>query len=300
MSGRAWAAFAAVSILWGVPYFLMKVAVAEVSPPVISATRLALGGIVLIPIAWRSGALAPALKRWPVVAALGVAYLAFALTLIPLAETWISSSETAILIATVPMVVALISLAWERPTAREVAGLLIGFAGVATLVGLDFAVDAKQLLGVGLLLLVALTYALGPIVSNRKLAGVPPLGYLPPAMLVGATALLPAAVAARPERLPSLPVIAALLALGLVCTAIPYVLFFGLVREAGPQRASLVTYVNPAVAVLLGVLVLREPLSWAIVIGLALIVLGSWLASKRAAPAEAREALRPDVVERPA
>ena len=280
MSARAWLWFAGVALLWGIPYFLIKIAVGEVSPPVVAASRLGLGALCLLPIAARRGALRPALARWPWWTALGIGYLAFALTLIPVAETFVSSSVTAILIAAVPITVAVISLRWARPTGLEVIGLVTGFAGVAALVGIDLGSRPAQLFGAGVLLLVTVAYALGPIMTARRLAGLDPLGYTSLAMVVGVVALLPLLVWKWPAHMPSGGVLLALAGLGILCTAIPYALYFSLVQEAGPQRATLVTYFNPVVAVLLGVAFLHERLSAAAIVGMALILLGSFLATR--------------------
>ena len=277
---RAWLWFAGVAVLWGIPYFLIKIAVGEVSPPVVAFARLGLGAACLIPVAAARGALRPALPRWPWWTALGLGYLAFALTLIPVAETFVSSSITAILIAAVPITVAVISLRWERPGRLEVAGLLIGFAGVAALVGIDLGGRPSQLVGAGLLILVTVAYALGPIMTSRRLGGLDPLGYTSLAMLVAVVALLPLVAWKWPAHVPSSPVLLSLAALGILCTAIPYALYFSLIQAAGPQRATLVTYFNPLVAVLLGVAFLHERLGPAAIAGMALILAGSFLATR--------------------
>jgi drug/metabolite transporter (DMT)-like permease len=290
VSRRAWACFFGVAVLWGIPYFFIKVAVGEVAPPVVTFTRLALGALILVPIAWRRHALGPTLRRWPWVVALGAGYFALPLTLIPFAELNVPSALTAIMIAGVPLMVALLYLRWERPTPLELAGLGVGYAGVAALVGFDLSGRPGELLGAGLLVVVTVCYAAGPILLVRKLSGLDPLGSTSLGMVVGALILAGPAIVASPHRVPSLPVLLSLLGLGLLSTALAYVLYFTLNLDAGPQRASLVTYLNPMVALGLGVLVLGERVGPTAILGGALILAGSWLATRGRRPAVAAPA----------
>lgn len=273
-----------MALLWGVPYFFIKVAVVEVSPAAIALSRLAIGALVLLPLAWRLAYLRPALPRWPWILFLGVFYMALPFTLIPVAELYVPSSLTAIIISSVPLLVAVFGLRWDRPRPITVLGLLVGFAGVVALVGIDFSGHPALLLGAGLLGLVAVLYAVGPLVVARRLSDLPPIGHPSLAMCVAVVVLAAPAAAAWPHRLPSPPVLAALLGLGLLCTAAPFYLYYWLIQHAGAQRATLVTYLNPGVAVLLGVLVLHERLTLTAVLGLGLILAGSWLATRSRGP----------------
>jgi drug/metabolite transporter (DMT)-like permease len=280
LTPRAWAAFVIVSIVWGVPYYLIKVAVGEVSPALVAWSRLALCAVCLLPLAAGRGALRPAWERRWWVAALGLGYMALPFTLIPVGERFISSSLAAIIIGAVPLVVALITVRAERPRPLRIAGLLVGFAGVATLVGFDVGGRREELIGVACLALVALLYAVGPVVTSRRLAGTDPVATVAIASSIAVAALSPVVlVSGLPDRVPSKGVIFALLALGVACTAVGLALYFFLVAEAGPARASVVTYVNPAVAVLVGVTLLHERVRAATLAGFALILVGSWLAT---------------------
>jgi drug/metabolite transporter (DMT)-like permease len=288
---RAWAAFAIVSVAWGVPYYLIKVGVGEVSPALVAWSRLALCAVLLLPLAASRGALRPAWERRWWVAALGLGYMALPFTLIPIGERFISSSLAAIIIGAVPLVVALITLRAERPRPLRIVGLLVGFAGVATLVGVDVGGRREELIGVACLALVAILYAIGPVVTSRRLAEIDPVATVAIASSVGVAALSPVIlVSGLPLRVPSKEVIFALLALGVACTAVGLALYFFLVTEAGPTRASVVTYVNPAVAVIVGVALLHERVTAATLAGFALILAGSWLATLGRAQSRVRAA----------
>jgi drug/metabolite transporter (DMT)-like permease len=288
---RAWAAFAIVSVAWGVPYYLIKVAVGEVSPALVAWSRLALCAVLLLPLATSRGALGAAWERRWWVAALGLGYMALPFTLIPIGERFISSSLAAIIIGAVPLVVALITLRAERPRPLRIVGLLAGFAGVATLVGVDVSGRREELIGVACLALVAVLYAIGPVVTSRRLAEIDPVATVAIASSVGVAALSPVIlVSGLPDRVPSKEVIFALLALGVACTAVGLALYFFLVTEAGPTRASVVTYVNPAVAVIVGVALLHERVTAATLAGFALILAGSWLATLGRAQSRVRAA----------
>jgi drug/metabolite transporter (DMT)-like permease len=208
--------------------------------------------------------------------------IAIPFTLIAVGEQHVASSLAAILIASMPLMVTLLSLRFspeDRPTGLRLAGLFLGLAGVIALLGIDVAGEPDELLGALLILVATLLYAIAPLIIQRSLADLDPLGPVTAALLVSAAALLPLAIAAPPGETPPLDAIASLVVLGAVCTALGLVLFFRLIAEAGPSRASIITYVNPLVAVLLGVLVLDERLGASSLAGLVLILAGSWLAT---------------------
>jgi drug/metabolite transporter (DMT)-like permease len=279
---RAWGAFLALSILWGIPYFFIKVAVQEVSPGFVAWSRILIAALVLLPLAWRMGAFAGMRARLTAVIAYAALEIAVPFLLIPLGEKFVASSLTAILISSMPLAVALMSLRFaprERPTPLRVAGLVIGLAGVVLLMGVDVAGRPAELLGAGLVVVATLCYAASPIVVNRFLAELNPMGPVTGALALSALALTPLALATRPATLPSLSTLVALAVLGLVCTAAALVIYFFLVAEAGPSRASVITYLNPAVALVLGAVLLGESLSAATAVELLLILAGSWLST---------------------
>jgi drug/metabolite transporter (DMT)-like permease len=283
LTARAWLLFAAVSVVWGVPYFFIKVAVdADVPPWFVAWSRVALGAALLLPLAVRRGALRGLSGRWGAIAAYAACEIAVPFTLIAVGEQHVASSLAAILIASMPLMVTLLSLRFsreDRPSGARLAGLLAGLAGVVALLGIDVAGRTEELIGALLILVATLGYAAAPLIVERRLADLDPLGPVTAALVLAALTLLPAALLAPPAELPPADALASLAALGAVCTALGLVLFFQLIAEAGPSRASIITYVNPLVAVLLGVLVLDERLGATSVAGLVLILAGSWLAT---------------------
>jgi drug/metabolite transporter (DMT)-like permease len=284
MTPRAWLLFAAVSVVWGVPYFFIKVAVdADVPPGFVAWSRVALGAALLMPLAARRGALRGLGEHRGAIGAYAACEVIVPFTLISVGEQAVSSSLTAILIASMPLMVALLSVRFaseDRPTGVRLAGLVLGLLGVVALVGVDVAGERDELLGALGILVATLGYATAPIIVQRRLAELDPLGPVAAALVVAIVVLLPVALAAPPDEVPTLDALGSLVALGAICTAVGLVLFFRLIAAAGPSRASVITYVNPLVAVVLGVLVLDEALGAASIAGLVLILVGSWLATR--------------------
>lgn len=284
MTARAWLLFAAVSVVWGVPYFFIKVAVeAGVPPAFVAWSRVALGAAVLLPLAWRRGALRGLAGRWSAVAAYTACEVAVPFLLIAAGEQHIASSLAAILIASMPLMVALLSVRLspeDRPTGLRLVGLVIGFGGVVALLGVDVAGRPGELLGAVLVLVATLGYATAPIIVNRRLADLDPLGPIAASLAMATLLLAPAVLVGPPDEVPPGDALGALAVLGVVCTALGLVLFFRLIVEAGPSRASVITYVNPLVAVALGVLVLDERVGAMSVVGLLAILGGSWLSTR--------------------
>jgi drug/metabolite transporter (DMT)-like permease len=296
MTRRAWLMFAAVSLLWGVPYLLIKVAVAELPPVTVVFTRVALAALLLWPVAARRGALRGLRRRLPQLIVLALLEITFPFLLISTGEQRITSSLTGLLIAALPLFVALLALrvdAAERVTGVRLLGLVLGLGGVAALLGIDIRGDGTQLLGAGMVLLATGCYAASTLLLKRAFSGASMLGVVAATTMIASAVLAPFAVAGTPGRLPSLHVALALVALGVLCTAVAMLMYFALIVEAGPSRASVITYVNPAVAVALGVAVLGEPFTAAIFGGFLLIIAGSWL-STRPPAARAVQPLRGD------
>ncbi len=288
MSTRAWVAFASVSVLWGIPYLFIKIAVDDGVPPVFLAwVRVLMAAVVLLGLAWRAGLLPTVRGRMRLVAIYAVVEICIPFPLIAAGEQHVSSSLAAILIAAVPLLVALMALRFdqgERAHGRRLVGLVVGFAGVVALVGLDVAGNAGELLGAGAILLAATGYAAGPMLLKRHLADIEPVPMMGAATGMAALILTPAALLAPPESTPPTEAIGALLVLGLLCTATAFVLFGALVTEVGPGRATVITYVAPVVAVALGVAVLGERPGAGAVAGLLLIIAGSWLSTDGRVP----------------
>jgi len=275
--------FAAVSLLWGVPYLFIKVAVAELPPVTVVVARVGMAALLLAPIALRRGALRGLRRRWPALLLLSLTEIIGPFLLISMGEQHITSSLAGLLIASLPLFVALLALRFdrtERVGGLRLLGLLVGLAGVAALLGLDVGGDPDQLLGAAMVLLATAGYAVSTMIVKRVFADVSMVGVVAVATTVATLVLAPFALALTPPHLPSAHVTLALVALGVLCTAAALLLYFGLIVEAGPSRASVITYLNPAVAVALGALILHEPITPAILGGFALIIAGSWLATR--------------------
>ncbi|MBS1846580.1 MAG: DMT family transporter [Actinobacteria bacterium] len=283
MSRRAWGAFAAVSVLWGLPYLFIKIAGDGGMPPLdLAWLRIALGAVVLLAIARRAGTLASLRGHLPWLAAFAVAELAIPFPMIAVGEERVASSTAAIVIATVPLIIALLSLRFEpseRVTGARLAGLLVGFAGVAFLVGVDVSGDSGGLLGFGAVLVAACGYATGPLILRRKLAGLDPTAMMAACLVIAGALLTPLAVIELPATAPTAGAFASVVVLGILCTALALVLMAILIGEAGPSRASVITYINPVIALALGVVFLGENPGVGALVGLALILVGSYLST---------------------
>jgi drug/metabolite transporter (DMT)-like permease len=283
VSRRAWIVFAAVSILWGFPYLLIKVAVDGGAPALlISWGRVAVAAAVLLPIAWRGGRL-PELRgrlRWLV--AFALAEIVFPFSLLAAGEKTVASSTAAIAVAAAPLAVTVLAIRFEpgeRATGARLAGLLVGFAGVVALVGVDVAGSSGELRGIAAVLLAALGYAIGPMIFNRHLTSLDPIALMGFCLALAAVLLAPLAALSAPGASPSAGAIASIVLLGLLCTALALVLMATLIAEVGPSRALVVAYLNPVVAVALGVVFLGESPGPGAIAGLVLILAGSWFAT---------------------
>jgi drug/metabolite transporter (DMT)-like permease len=284
---RVGGTFAALCVIWGLPYFFIKLALTEMPPLGVAWARIALGAVALLPVAWRHGSLKGLLSHKRIVVAFAFAELIVPFILISVGERWVSSSLAGILIATVPMMVILLSPLFgvhERLSARRLAGLVIGLVGVVTLLGLDAVGGVLGWVGVGCIVVATLGYATGALLVQRHMSGLDELGVIAASLGVATLILMPAAIWSMPARVPSLLVLTSLVVLGVVCSALALSLFFFLIAQIGAARAAVITYVNPAVATLLGVLVLHESFGPGAVLGLALILLGSWLATHSGKP----------------
>ena len=287
MSPRAWVLFATVSVIWGMPYLFIKIAVEDVSPSVVAWGRLALAAAVLLPVAWKLGALRGLAERWRIITVFAAVEMAVPWPLIGYGEVHVSSSLTAILIATVPLFVATIATRFdhsERPTRTRLVGMLIGLAGVVALVGLDIGGHGEQLLGALAILVSAFLYAVGPMIVKRRLSDVDPLGPVAASLAVATLLVTPFALADVPDSVPSADTLASIAVLGLFCSALAFLLFFRLIAEIGPGRATVITYINPVVALALGVAILDESVTTGVVVGLLLILAGSWLSTDGRVP----------------
>jgi drug/metabolite transporter (DMT)-like permease len=283
MTRKGWLLFTAMSVFWGIPYLFIKIAVRELDPAVVVFARVGIATAVLLPVAAHRGVLRQLRGGMLAIAALACVQIVGPFLLISYGEQHIASSLTSLLIAADPLLVALFALRFdpsERVSGLRLVGLLIGMGGVVVLLGLDVGGDRQRLLGAALVLLAAAGYAASALLIKRPaIAALPILGVVTVECITATIVLLPLAVTRLPSRIPSLEVMVSLLVLGLICTALAYLAFFALVAEVGASRGTVITYVNPAVSVLLGVTLLGESLNVAIIMGFLLIIAGSWLST---------------------
>jgi drug/metabolite transporter (DMT)-like permease len=276
-------AFVALGVIWGIPYFFIKLALQELSPAVVAFSRLVLATAVLLPIAWQRGALRSVRGHLWAIGAFALVEFVIPFTAICFGERWISSSVTGILIATVPLWIAVMSR-WfgvhEPLGAWRLLGLVLGFIGVATLLGFGTISGLLGWAGVGCMLIATLGYAAGPLIVQRHLGGLDSYGPLAMSLLMAALVMVVPALLSLPDHMPSGVALGSIVILGVICTALAMLLMFFLIADAGASRSSVITYINPAVAALLGTVVLHESLGWGGIAAFALILLGSWLATR--------------------
>ncbi|MFC9893356.1 DMT family transporter [Nocardia sp. NPDC127579] len=281
MTRRGWVLFLALGVIWGVPYAMIRIAVEDFDPFAVAFGRTLLGGLILLPIALYTKELLPAFRRWKPLLAYTLVEISGPWFLIGHAETTLNSSTVGLLLAAVPLiaVVLVTLLGHERFDGRRTLGLIVGFAGVAALVGLD--VDLSNPAAIGAIGLTAVGYAIGPIIINRSLADLPPLGVVTASLILAAVLYAPIALTRRPSHYPA-DATWSVLGLAVICTVLAFLVFFALIGEVGPARATVITYINPAVAILVGVAVLNEPLTAGMAIGFPLVILGSVIGTARA------------------
>ncbi|HEX6396426.1 MAG TPA: EamA family transporter [Steroidobacteraceae bacterium] len=282
MTRRGWLLFIALGFLWGMPYLLIRIAVESIDPLVVAGSRTLIGALLLLPVALHRNALAAAFRNWKWLLAFTLIEISVPWVLLGHAETRLNSSTAGILIAVVPLFAAIIvsRLGHEKLEPRRLLGLGVGFAGVALLVGLD--IHFSDFLAVGATIVVSLCYAIGPIIIDRKLKGVPAIGVITASLILATLIYLPFAPFLLPEQFVAKAVVS-VVGLGVLCTAGAFIVFFALIAEVGPARATVITYVNPAVAMVLGAIVLSEPLTIGMAVGFPLVLIGSYLGTTRAA-----------------
>ena len=275
--------FGAMSVIWGLPYLLISVAVESIAPAAVVAGRTGIAALLLLPIALRQGALGPALRHWKPILAFALLEMAGPFLLLGHAEQTLPSGLTGLLVATVPLFGAVTSFLLGDRNAlsrRRLLGLALGLVGVALVVGAGTADGTVHLVNVAEVLLVAVCYSIAPFIADRRLQAVPGIGIATLALGLVALGYLPIALVVQ-DSTPTARSASALLALAVICTAIAFVTFFALIREVGPSRATVITFVNPVVALGLGLVVLGETLSVAQLVGLPVVLAGCWLAAAR-------------------
>jgi drug/metabolite transporter (DMT)-like permease len=286
VSRRGLLLFAALGLAWGIPYLLIKIAVQEVDPAVVVLGRSALGALVLLPLVIARGQVLPVLRRWRPLLAYTVAEIVLPWYFLSSAEQRLPSSTAGLLLAAVPLVgvaVAFLSGRPERMSGVNWLGVLAGTVGVAALVGLDVA--GSDLEGVAEMVVVVVGYAIGPVILARRMSDLPGAGVVALSLAITAVVYVPLVplLGSWPDRLPSAAAIGSIVTLAVVCSAAAFLIMFALIAEVGPVRVTTITYVNPAVAIIAGALVLHERVTVWTVVGFVLVLTGSFLVSRRRA-----------------
>ena len=282
MTRRGLVLFGLMSVIWGIPYLLIRIAVEEISPAVLVLARTGIATAILLPIALARVDLRPILARWPWLVAFAAVEIAVPWVMLGSAEQHVSSSLAALLIAGVPLVgvlFAIMTRGTDRMDRLGVVGLLIGLVGVVAIAGADF--EASDALALAQIAVVVVGYAVGPAILVRRLGGLSSLGIMALSLALTAVVFVPIAALDWPTTTPSPDTIVSVALLATICTAAAFLVFAALIKEIGPVRATVITYVNPAVAAVLGVVILREDFTMPMGIGFALVIAGSILATRR-------------------
>jgi drug/metabolite transporter (DMT)-like permease len=284
MSRRSWTLLLCVAAVWGGSFMLTSIAIRNLAVPVVALLRTAMGALVLVPIALAEGALAGLRRQIGPVFLLGVVQLAAPFLLLGFGQRSVPSGLAGILVSSTPIWTALLAV-WldheERSRGRGLVGLAVGMVGVVLLCGLELSGSLDTLLGAGMLLLGALSYALGGFLGKDRVRGMTAVGAITGAMLAGTVALAPLALATLPDRAPGPGPLAAAIALGAISGGLGWLMYYTVLAEAGPGKATVALYLVPAFAVVYGVVLLGERLTTAAIAGLALVVSGSWLAASQ-------------------
>lgn len=283
MTRRGIVLFAALGLIWGVPYLFIKIAVAELSPEMLVLARCALAAALLLPLAAHRRAILPVLRRWKPLLVFAVAEIVLPWYFLNAAEQRMPSSTAGLLLSAVPLAavgVAFVLGRRDRISTVNAIGIIVGMAGVATIVGLDLS--GSDLVGVAQLVVVVIGYAVGPVILSRWMSDLPGVGVMATALAISAVLYVPVVLLTGgwPTAVPSAPVIVSVVVLAVFCSALAFLVMFALIAEIGPIRMTAITYVNPAVAVLAGALVLGEQVTVWTVVGFALILFGCWLVTK--------------------
>jgi drug/metabolite transporter (DMT)-like permease len=283
MDRRAWSLLIVLGAIWGASYMFIKIAVDDLSPGMVAWSRVALAALVLVALAAARGALGGFRGQFGMLALVGAVQVAGPFFLIGAGEEEISSSLAGILVTSAPLFTALLAI-WvdheERSQGLRLVGVLLGVVGVGVLLGLDLGGSGNELLGGLAVVLASLGYAVGGFLVKHRLADVPPIGLAAWVMVASTVLLAPVAVLTLPSAGPGLGPVAAVAALGVLGTGIAFMIFYDLIASIGPARAFVVTYLAPGFAVVYGATLLDETITVATIVGLALILAGSWLAAE--------------------
>ena len=284
MTKRGFILFAILAVAWGIPYLLIKVAVGELEPAMVVFGRSILGGLLLLPVAIYRKQVLVVLKRWRPLLAFAAIEIIVPWFFLSTAEQRLPSSTAGLLLAAIPLFGVAVAFFFGRPEKLSLAnwlGILVGMLGVAALVGLDVA--GSDLVAVGQLAIVCVGYAIGPAILSKWMSDLPSIGVITLALLITAIVYIPVVslTGSWPTQVPSAGVIWSVVGLGVVCSALAFLVMFALVAEIGPMRMTTITYVNPAVAIVAGALILHEPVTVWTIVGFVLVLGGSYLVTKK-------------------
>ncbi len=276
--------FLFVGMLWGIPYLLIRVAVTQVAPPVIVFSRVIIGAFILLPLALKNKIFTELSGKWKYVFGYAVGEMVIPWILISQAEKNLPSGLAGLLVATVPIFSSIFASidgdksVWHH---KRLFGMIIGFIGMALVIGIESFKGNISLLSVSEIIIGAIGYAWATALVTKHMPKVDGISINAAALFITALVYLPLFIWKFPVHSLRLTVISSLIALGIFPTAAAFVLYFILMREVGPARGSLVTYLNTSFAVILGIIFLKEKLTLGIIIGLPLVLIGSYLAGRK-------------------
>ena len=284
MSPRAILLFAALGLAWGIPYVLIKIAVGELDPAVVVFGRSAIGALVLLPIVLFRRQVLPVLRHWPLLLAYTVAEIVVPWYFLTSAEQRLPSSTAGLLLAAVPLVGVAVAFFFGRPerfSSANWVGVVLGMLGVGVLVGFDVA--GSDLIGVAAVGIVVVGYAIGPAILSKWMGDLPGTGVVALSLALAAVVYLPIVplTGSWPTEWPSAEALWSVIALGVVCSAVAFLIMFALIAQIGPVRTTTITYVNPAVAIVAGALVLGEQVTVWTILGFVLVLAGSYFVTAR-------------------
>jgi len=283
MNIRILAQLVLLGMIWGSSFLFQRITVPVIGAGATGAGRMVLAALTLLavllvlrrPLQWRA--------RWRDYLLAGSIVMGLPLLCFAFAAHSLPAGYLAVLNATVPMFAVLITwMQGTRPSSSKLAGVLVGILGVATLVEFgELALDWHTALGFAATLAASLMYAVGAILVRKRFGSADPLPVTAGNLIAGSLPLLPVAALTTPAVVPSAGVALALVALGIVCTGVAYALYFNVLREAGVERATTVTFFVPIFAQLWGALFLHEPVTWASAAGCALVLVAVALIFER-------------------
>jgi len=276
--------FAALGIAWGIPYLFIKIAVGELEPAMVVFARSGLAALLLLPLAFFRREVIAVLRHWKPMLAYTLVEIVVPWYFLSSAERNLPSSTAGLLLAAVPLAGVAVAFFMGRPahlSGLNWVGILLGMLGVAGLVGLD--VGGSDLPSVLEMSVVVVGYALGPAILSRWMPDLPGVGVVAVSLAGAALIYIPVVLLTQswPTAWPSAEVTVAIIVLAVVCSALAFLLLLGLIAEIGPVKATTITYVNPAVAIIAGVVVLGERVTVWTIVGFALVLTGSWLVTRK-------------------